>query len=122
MAVSPLPPPPPLPAPAKRLVLLSTAVPSALAAVALARAPTWPGALAVGALGALPLLVCVARLSPPLLTYAPPPLLLLLWRRRGRRHQHQRGHRRRRRRPPPRRWVATSRCPRPWSPLPSAWR
>lgn len=67
--------PPPLPAPAKRLFLLATLLPSALAAVALRHSPTWPGALAVGSLTALPLLLGVARLAPPLLTYAPHPAL-----------------------------------------------
>ncbi|GAB0494730.1 hypothetical protein MMPV_006026 [Pyropia vietnamensis] len=69
------PPPPPLPAPAKRLFLLATLLPSALAAVALPHSPTWPSALVVGSLASLPLLLCVARLAPPLFTYAPHPAL-----------------------------------------------
>lgn len=69
------PAPPPIPAPAKRLFLLSTLLPTALAAVALPHSPTWPGALAVGSLASLPLLLGVARLAPPLLTYTPHPAL-----------------------------------------------
>lgn len=67
------PPPPSLPAPAKRLFILATLLPSALAAVALPYSPTWPGALAVGSLMSLPLLLSVARLAPSLFTYAPHP-------------------------------------------------